>query len=252
MKTYIEKIKRNAWTTILFALLLGFIIFQLSRYAAKPITSLLEVKLGLNFYTKNVIMKFFLLIFSLLAILLINNGKLKGYGFNYSTTKLNYFKFSLKVIGISIASFLVGAILFMGILNKVFPTGNSTGFPEQKSIIQLILTIWIWSSLCEEVLVRGLVQSFIQNLQHIKHIKLFKLSIPVILSGLFFGSMHLSLINAGMGAWFITFTVFNTTVLGLVAAYYREKTESLIPAFWVHFLGNFVGSIPLIIKLFLT
>jgi len=249
MNAFINYIRKNSLLTIVFIVLIGFFIFEASLFTAKPIISLLEVKLGLNFYTKNVIIKLFMLIYSVLAILLVNNGSIKGYGFNLSTIKIGYLKFSFKVIGITLASFLFGAILFMGILNRVFPTGNSTGFPEQNSIIQMVLTIWIWSSICEEVFVRGLIQGFIQHLQNIR---IFRLSLPVIISGFFFGAMHLSLISMGMGAWYVTFIVFNTTVIGLVAAYYREKTNSIIPAFWVHLLANFVGSIPLIIKILLT
>ena len=219
----------------------------LSSNIAKPITAFIKNYLELNFYTQNVIYKLIILLLSIATILLVNKGKLLGYGFN-RTQNIKYISFTLKVAGISLATLIFGAIVFMGILNHLFPTGNSTGFPEQKSLIQMILTIWIWSSLCEEVLARGLVQSFIQ---HLKHIKIFRLSLPVVISGLFFGGMHLTLFKANMGLWFVLFTVFNTTVIGLMAAYYREKTNSLIPAFWVHFIANVIGSLPLIVKMIL-
>jgi len=248
MNATLSYLRKNPFLSTISAILLGIAIIKISHLTSKPITNFLDVKIGLNFYTKNIVFKFFMLLYSITAILLINNWKLNGYGFR-KPNNIKYFSFSLKVIGITFASLVIGSILFMGILNKVFPTGNSTGFPEQNSIIQMILTIWIWSSLCEEILVRGLIQGFIQHLQSIK---IFRLSLPVIVSGLFFGSMHLSLLSAGMGPWFVTFIVFNTTVIGLLAAYYREKTESIIPALWVHFLANVVGSIPLIIKLLIT
>jgi membrane protease YdiL (CAAX protease family) len=248
MNTIFHYFRKSPLLSTISAILLGVIIFEASRLTSKPIVNLLESNLALNFYTKNTILKFFMLLYSLIAILLVNNGRFTGFGFNYAKN-VKFFKFTFRIIGITFAAFIIGVVLFMVILNKVFPTGNSTGFPEQNSIIQMILTIWIWSSLCEEVLVRGLIQSYIQHLQTIKF---FRLSLPVLVSGFFFGAMHLSLISAGMGAWFVTFTVFNTTIIGLLAAYYREKTDSLIPAFWVHFLANFVGSIPLIIKLLLT
>ncbi len=75
---------------------------------------------------------------------------------------------------------------------------------------------------------------------------------PVIISGLFFGAMHLSLLFVGMGHWFVSFIVFNTTVIGLIAAYYREKSDSIIPPIIIHFTANVVGSIPIIIILLIS
>lgn len=248
MKKVINSIRKNPFLSIASAVLLGYIVFMLSRYSARAFLNWFDPMLKLDFYMKNIVVKVFILVYSILAILLINGGNLKGYGFNFSVN-IKYTGLILKTFFITLASVIFGSILFMGILNRVFPTGNSAGFPEPKSLLEMILTVWVWSSLCEEILVRGLVQSFIQNW---KQYKLLKLSVPVIVSGLFFGSMHLSLISAGMGAWFVTFTVFNTTIIGTMAAYYREKGESLIPAFWVHFIANFAGSIPLIIKILLT
>lgn len=245
MKQVIKYIRGNITLSIILGILIGVIIIKISSLTAKPITSFLESIIELNFYTKNTVFKFFILGYSILAILLVNNGKLSGFGFNKSIG-VKYWSFTLRVIGISVASMVVGGVIFMGLLNHLFPKGNTVGFPEQNSLIQMILTVWIWSSLCEEVLVRGFIQGFIQDF---RTFKVLRLSIPVWVSGLFFGAMHLSLIKAGMGQWFVAFVVFNTTIIGLLAAYYREKTNSLIPAFWVHFIANAVGSIPLIIKL---
>ena len=227
------------------AIIVGAAIFMLSSITAKPIVELLSNNFELTFYTKNMVMKFFMLLYSIVAILAVNNGKLSDYGFSMSSN-FKYGPFLLRTSGIILLSIIVGATLFVGILGHLFPTGNTAGFPEHKSIIEMIITVWIWSSLCEEVLVRGFVQGFIQKFHSIK---LFRLSLPVWISGLFFGAMHLSLLKTGMGTWFVAFIVFNTTVIGLLAAHYREKTGSLIPAFWVHFLANVIGSIPLIIMM---
>ena len=245
MNSILKHLRENLVFAVLSAIVLGVIVIEISALSAKPITALLESKLALSLYTKNVVLKFFMLLYSIIAILLINKGKLSDYGFN-KPNKTNYFKLTLNVIGITVVSIIIGSIVFMGILNRIFPTGNSAGFPEYNSILEMILTVWIWSSLCEEVLVRGLVQGFIQRFQTIK---IFRLSVPVLVSGFFFGAMHLSLLSKGFGEWFVAFIVFNATILGMMAAYYREKTGSLIPSFWVHFIANVVGSLPLIIKM---
>ncbi|MCB8964643.1 MAG: CPBP family intramembrane metalloprotease [Bacteroidales bacterium] len=247
MHKIIEYLQKNPWRTIIGALAIGLIVRFASSSLAKISIGAIKTHWSLSFYTENTVYKLFMLIFSVVVILIVNKGNLKGYGFN-KATNIRYPTFALKVAGIALVSMIFGGILFMGILNNLFPTGNSTTFPEHKSILEMILTVWIWSSLCEEVLVRGLFQSFMQQW---KHLKFLKLSLPVILSGLAFGAMHLSLIKAGMGSWFVAFVVFNTTIIGLMAAYYREKTDSLIPAFWVHFIANVIGSLPLIVKIIL-
>lgn len=248
MEKVIAFLQKNLFINVISAVFLGASVFFLSSFIAKPISDIVGNHIELDFYSRNYFIKFFILIFSLLVILLVNKGNLSGYGFKRNSN-IKYFPFIFKVAGISIAALIFGSILFMGILNRVFPTGNSAGFPEPKSILQMILAVWIWSSFCEEVLLRGLVQSFMQKFTHIK---LFHLSIPVIVSGLLFGAMHLSLFRAGMGLWFVCVIVFNTSVIGLMAAHYREKSGSLIPAFWIHFIANVVGSLPLIIKMIIS
>lgn len=244
MKTIANKKSRSPLVTILTAIALGAIVFFLARSTSRPLVGIIDNQSSGTFYLQNVIFKFFVLIYSVLTILIVNKWSLKNYGFKQAEN-ISYGKFILSATGITIASLIVGAIIFMGVLNHMFPTGNSKILPVPDSILQMILTIWVWSTICEEVLVRGLVQGY---MQHLSAIKISRLSLPVIVSGLFFGAMHLSLINAGMGAWFVAFTVFNTTVIGLVAAYYREKSGSLVPAILVHFIANVVGAIPLIIK----
>jgi membrane protease YdiL (CAAX protease family) len=66
-----------------------------------------------------------------------------------------------------------------------------------------------------------------------------------------FGSMHLSLLVAGRNIWFVMHIVLFTTSIGILAAWYREKTNSIIPAFLVHLISNILGSLPLLIMHFI-
>ena len=247
MINVIEKAKKSSLLSIILALAATVLVIELSDLIANPVSGFLKQHFELNFYTGNVISKFFMLLFSVLAILLINGGKLTNFGFNIPH-KFGYIRLVLLTIGIAIASFIVGSILFIVILNSVFPIdsigGSTMGFPEQQSLLEIILTVWIWSSLCEEVLTRGLLQGVIQ---HFNSKKFLRLSLPVWISGIFFGLMHTSLIYGGMSFWFVAFVVFNTSIIGLLAAYYREKTGSIFPAFLVHVLANIVGFMPSII-----
>jgi len=66
---------------------------------------------------------------------------------------------------------------------------------------------------------------------------------PVDVSGLFFGFMPFVLIKS-MGHAAIP-VILLAVVLGLVAARYRERTGSLLPAIIAHALFNIGGMLPL-------
>ncbi|HDP55558.1 MAG TPA: CPBP family intramembrane metalloprotease [Bacteroidetes bacterium] len=244
MINIVEKAKSSSLLSFILALAATVLVIELSDLIANPVSGFLKQHFELNFYTSNVISKFFMLLFSILAILLINGGRLKGFGFKMPS-KFGYVRLILLTIGIALASFIFGSILFIVILNSVFPIdsigGSTMGFPEQQSLLEIVLTVWIWSSLCEEVLTRGLLQGVIQ---HLYSKKFLRLSLPVWISGIFFGLMHTRLINGGMNFWFVAFIVFNTSIIGLLAAYYREKSGSIFPAFLVHVIANIVGFMP--------
>jgi membrane protease YdiL (CAAX protease family) len=242
MGKVIRKIRETPYLNVLVAVSMGWFVILLSKFSANPVANIIGSYLPLDFYTKNVIFKFFMLLFSTGIILLINRGNMGASGFTWPV-RFSFLRSGLITAGIVLATLITANVIFRVILGHLFPTVNTTGFPAHKSMAEMILTVWIWSSICEEVLVRGLVQSFIRD----TGARLFRLSLPVIISGLFFGSMHLMLFSAGMGLWFVCTIVFFTTAIGLLAASYREKSGSLVPAVWVHFVANIIGSLPLIV-----
>lgn len=243
--TIISRIQKNLTFTIITSLLLGCVVLLLSQLLQKLSLPFIENYFDLSFYTENVIFKLYVILLSIAFILLVNKGSVKDYGFSIPK-KTNYLKLSLLTVGITIVSMIAGRLLFMGLLNHFFPCESSLAFPEVASLMEWIITIWICSSISEEILVRGLVQGF---MSHLKDIKIMRLSLPVLISGLFFGLMHLSLLRQGMGLWFVASIVFFTTSIGVLAAYYREKTKSLIAPILVHIIANMFGALPLIIKM---
>lgn len=244
MNTLINRIKKNAALSVLVALFLGSIVFMASRYLSSWTTPLIEAHFNLNYYTRNIFFKLYILILSVLMIWFVNNKSFSNYGF-VRAKNISYPKMTFVSIKILLSSMIIGGILFVGILRNYFPADNTKTFPSQ-SILQMVLIIWIWSSITEEFLSRGLVQGF---MNHLKNIKFLGLSISVIFSGLFFGFMHLSLLKSGMAYWFVGMIVFNATIVGLLAAYYRERSDSILPAIYIHILANVVGSAPLLISM---
>jgi membrane protease YdiL (CAAX protease family) len=127
------------------------------------------------------------------------------------------------------------------------PTGPGAGF----TALQTILFIWIYASISEEILTRGLLQGYlsIAGRDVAGTSSRFRFSLPVVTSALFFGAMHAVLIPA-MGPGAIPIIVL-ATGLGLVAGHYRERTGSLLPAIIVHALFNIGGTVPTWVVLWL-
>ncbi len=122
-----------------------------------------------------------------------------------------------------------------------------SGGPEPTDVLvgraelQLVIFVWVYASICEEALTRGLLQTLISGDSRARP-KAARFSMPVVVSGLLFGAMHLVLIDS-MGPM-AAVPVVLATLLGFLAARYREVTGSLIPAMIVHALFNVGGMLP--------
>ncbi len=240
-----NRIKNSPLLSIVFAVIISVIILFAAQKTNQLFGALIQPITGDSFYLKNVFFKLILLVFTLIAYALLNKGSFKGLGFQ-KAEHYPFGKLLLRTALFTIGSLIVGNLIFRFALGNLFPVESTQGFDMPSSLIQLILVVWIWSSFVEEVFVRGLLQGLIQ---HLKHIRIGKLSVPVIISGLFFGGMHSTLYFAGKDIWFVCTIVFFTSTIGLLAAWYREKYNSLWPAFYVHFFANVIGGIPIIILL---
>ena len=95
-----------------------------------------------------------------------------------------------------------------------------------------------------EVLVRGYVQSYLEPLSVVAFgIGRLKVSLPVLLSALFFSLMHLLLFATDTHPVTIGVILVFTFLLGLVAARQRERTGSILPAITTHMSFNVGGAI---------
>ena len=174
----------------------------------------------------------FMWVSSVLIALILTKGKLKDYGFTKGKFQLTGRLF-LWIIPTAILS-VVGFIASR--------SGQDVKESFGLSYFQDIIFVWIYASITEEIFTRGLLQSFLSPLTRygISLSKKLRLSLPVLFSGLFFGMMHMVAIDK-MGPPVIVFT----SALGIIAGYYREKTESLIPAIIIHALFNIGGMLPI-------
>ncbi len=133
---------------------------------------------------------------------------------------------------------IVASVLILGL------GGNGNPVVKQLSIPQMILFVWVFSSIIEEVLTRGFLQGHLSALSG-KYVKLpgFRVEVPVLKSALFFACMHLILPFVGADAPTTVIVFLFTLSIGLMAGHFRARTGSLIPAIAVHMLANVGGMI---------
>jgi len=174
-----------------------------------------------------------MLFLSLLIILILSKGRISSYGFKLTR--------DIRLKQITLWSF---GIAVVGTLLQAFIPGKGLTFLEGFSFPRVVIFIWIYASICEEVLTRGLIQGYLKPL--VKYgFTIFKprISLPVLVGALFFGSMHLALLTMGVGSFMVFTIVLLAFILGIIAGYYREKTGSIIPAIITHMVFNISGTL---------
>lgn len=131
---------------------------------------------------------------------------------------------------------------FLASILNLFAGGGGMSPVQGLSFVQIILLVWVLASVAEEVLVRGYVQSYLEPLSHIGFtVFRLRVSLPVLLSALFFSAMHLILLTTNTPFITIYVVLVFTFALGLVTAYQREKTRSVLPAITAHVSFNIGG-----------
>ena len=173
---------------------------------------------------------------SLAVILCLSKGKLGRYGFRRSARTQIKEAF---VFG-SISAVTIHVLL--AILRTVFPSSGDLPAVADSSFVHVVVSVWILASISEEILHRGLIQSYLDPLrEHGVNLLNIRLSIPVLVAALLFGLMHIMLLTTGADAHLVGGIVGSAVVLGIVAGYYREKSGSILPAILVHMLFNVYG-----------
>jgi membrane protease YdiL (CAAX protease family) len=183
-----------------------------------------------------------MVVFSVVIILIIHRGKLSDYGFTLGKN-IKYVKIIILSFVIAIITMVITGIV-ANILQSFFPVKGGEHFASDYSFLETVFRVWILASISEEVLTRGLIQGFLSPLKKYGF-KIFKrfMSVPILISALFFGVMHIMLLFTGMNAYMVFAVVITCFILGIVAGYTREKTGSLIPAIIVHMVFNMTGAL---------
>jgi len=163
-----------------------------------------------------------------------------------STGDPSRFGFTRPKVGGGYRAGIIWGIVLGVLASSVTLTARAGGMSPLKglSFVQIVLLVWILASVAEEVLVRGYVQSYLEPLMD-RGFSVFRLrvSLPVIMSAVFFAVMHIILLATGTSFLTTYIVVVFAFFLGLVAAYQRERTGSILPAIAAHVSFNIGGVI---------
>lgn len=228
---------------ILAAIMLGVSVYLLSVFVI-PSLSLFEELLKADWISKGTIAQVSYLVFSLLLIFILGNGKFSEYGFR----GLPMYEMVRPILVAVPAGFLVIILNVFTIIlaGPDFEAGENTAMGSS-SFLKVVITIWLIASTCEEIFFRGFLIGYLSPVKNIG-IRLFRiwLSVPVIVSAIGFGLGHLCLLGS-MNDRIVVNIVIATTILGFIAGYYWEKTGSILPSIAVHMTFNIIGyTIPML------
>lgn len=223
---------------ICLALIYTFGVYILPR---TPVATLL--KNSVTWLDNGFISQTFFLVSSLIIMAILGKGTFSGFGFK--TVRLKPFARSVLVSILIAVAMFIAFIFAMSILAGAGggPGKSEGNGPAMSGFLQTILFVWIYASLCEEILYRGLFLRMIDGLAQ-KSIRLgnVKIAVSVLISGLLFGLGHLCLLPI-MPLPMVVFIIINASVLGIIAGYYRAATGSIIPAIATHMIFNIIGTI---------
>jgi membrane protease YdiL (CAAX protease family) len=233
---------KNPVVRVVTAIAMGLFVIEAVDRAEQLIATLAPDDATMMSWVPRLSQSILIVAFCILIILIINKAKLTGYGFTLGKN-IKYGKIILWSFIIGIATMLITGIAVTA-LNSIFPIKGGEHFASEYSIWETILYVWLLASISEEVLTRGLIQGFLMPLKEygFKVIRRF-ISLPVLISALFFGAIHLMLLTTGMNPYMVGAVVVSCFVLGILAGYVRERSRSTIPAIIVHLVFNIGGTV---------
>ncbi len=122
--------------------------------------------------------------------------------------------------------------------------GAGLTFVGQPPFAYIILLLWIGAPIQEEIIFRGLFQSYLAL--HIKSsitIWKWKLTLPALIGAITFSLVHVALLSVEASLGGVLVSVIGAFILGIIAGYFRAGTSSLVEPIVVHALFNVTGTV---------
>lgn len=222
----------RAWLRLPLGLLLVLIVFFGGGMISHSLGRLIPDDLAMKPWLSTTIFQLTMGLLALVIMLVLGRGRLRGFGFCRGS--------HFPIFKVLLAVLIVEVIIALAFLP--FPTPGEGHFADDFSFWQIVLGVWIVASTMEEVVDRGMFQSFLEPLAGCR-LKLPRvaLSVPVIAGAVVFSASHLPLLLMGIDPTLGTQILISTFALGLIAGYFREATGSLWLAVIAHSFANIVG-----------
>ena len=173
------------------------------------------------------------LIVAAIAAVLFERGGLATLGLRRSNPPVRWLRVLLP--GLILGGAATAAVLFS-------PAAGMQQLFEGWPLPAVVLTVWFYSSVSEELFVRGWFQGAVMGRAGGWRAGGGHLSAPVAASALLFGALHLSLLFKGIDLWTTAIIVTAATVLGYLAATLRERHQGLLPSIAIHVAFNLGGA----------
>ena len=180
-----------------------------------------------------------ILLFSVVVILVGWKGRFRDFGFNIPE--------DLHLSRIVPLALAYGIVATSALL-VCAPDGEGNPLMANLSWLEAVILVWVYASVCEEILFRGVVQTTLATrTEWAFNILKTRISLAVLIASTFFVLDHLGPMLL-LGADVVATAVIGlfAFAVGITAGYYREQTNSLIPAIIIHMLANVGGALPVI------
>lgn len=225
----------NISLRILLAVIMGTAVYLFGLLVV-PGIGFIKNLVETTFINKGNVTQFAFLVISLVLIFIFSRGKPGTFGFKGSKIKP-----LLLAVLVSIPAQLGMLVLMMFLVTVSGVTPPRDNLFTSLSFIETVLSVWIFASICEEILFRGLLYGFLQPLKIYGFgTGKFFVSLPVVVCALMFSLGHLCLLGQIPGIMVFAI-VLSTGLLGFIAGYFRETSQSLLPAIAAHMTFNIVG-----------
>lgn len=212
---------------ILYPILVGITLFSASIFIAENIIVTKFI------WLPQVLLKLLLAVFSISIAILLKLPLKEQFSIRLNFNKHITTKNTLYALILGI----IATVFILSLRIPRIPLLKELSFP------QIILIIWILSSVCEEIFARGLVQGLISK-ENRKEITIgrFSFSNAVLAGAIVFSLIHFSIFIKGGSLLTAITTMFFTFILGLLAGQAKEKSN-LASAIIVHIAFNVGGVI---------
>ena len=149
----------------------------------------------------------------------------------------------------SISAFIVNRII--DFIEQKSNKNNNEKITEHENFIDksvnkqlFMFQVLFINTITEELLYRGFLLNHILLLDYkIIDTDIFVLSLPVLISGLYFGFVHRSLLKMGMNKYFVYKIVCKGSIVGVACGYFYLEYNSFTAAIVVHFIANIAENI---------